>query len=903
MAKKTRTHTSKQTWLQRATLYFFDRPRRTALVALAVAVFGLLCFTTLMRREGFPTINVPYAIGQAVYLVNDSSKIDEEIAKPLSARIAKEADVKSVTSKSQANYATVIIQYENGVDADARTKAISEAVAKEALLPTQAKLTLQAAKFGYTNRGDDAVLSLYNTDKPDASTAELAVAAASAVSFIESQKSPYIQDVALINPIETATNPLNGEVMKTQTKFERYVTREGNVTKSYHAVAIGVKKDGNADTLKLDSDLRRIADDYNMERGKNGYRLVVSGSFARGITQQMSELGRTLLEGLLAVLVIGSIVIAIRASLITVISMITVILSSFALLYTIGYTVNTIVLFSLILALSLIVDDTIIMVEAIDKERQRLKDKRAIISTSTKKVAQAMIAATTTAALSFAPLFFVGGIIGDFVRAVPVTIISALLISLLVALIVIPLLARGIMLRPSQLGASAHRERAAEVEAKIARFISAPILWARGVRRREISVGLTAIAISLCFVFGGAALFAKVQFNIFPPAKDSNEIAVNLSFPAGTTIDRAETLTDDALKMIGKTLGNNLDFTVNYGAASANGATFDVYLIDYSKRSVTSAQLVDELKQSFKTTPGGVALAAHTVDIGGGGSSFEVRIGAESNRAAAEKLAGDVAAYLKKATITRIDGSKIRFDTLETSGVASPIRDAGKAYVAVTATFVDTDTSAQINRTQSALEKEFTPERVSSYGLPRTALTYDFGQEEENQNSFKALVLAFPALLVVIYIVLAFQFRSFLQPLLIFMAVPFSIFGVMVGLYLSNNAFSFFAMLGFFALIGLSIKNTILLTDYANQARREGRPAIDAIHDALAERFRPLIATSLTAVFSLIPLALASPFWQGLAVVLIGGLLSSTFLVITVFPYYYLGGEFIRSKVTRRRKG
>jgi hypothetical protein len=76
--------------------------------------------------------------------------------------------------------------------------------------------------------------------------------------------------------------------------------------------------------------------------------------------------------------------------------------------------------------------------------------------------------------------------------------------------------------------------------------------------------------------------------------------------------------------------------------------------------------------------------------------------------------------------------------------------------------------------------------------------------------------------------------------------------------------------------------------------------AVDAAHEALAERFRPLIATSLTAVVSLIPLALTSPFWEGLAFVLIGGMLSSTFLVITVFPYYYLGAEFLRTRISRK---
>ena len=129
------------------------------------------------------------------------------------------------------------------------------------------------------------------------------------------------------------------------------------------------------------------------------------------------------------------------------------------------------------------------------------------------------------------------------------------------------------------------------------------------------------------------------------------------------------------------------------------------------------------------------------------------------------------------------------------------------------------------------------------------------------------------------------------------MAIPFSIFGIALGLDLTSNVFSFFAMLGFFALLGLSVKNTILLTDYANQARRSGMGVVDSAVEALRERFRPLFATSATAVVSLIPLAITSPFWEGLMVVLIFGLVSSTLLVVTVFPYYYLGAEYLRQKV------
>jgi multidrug efflux pump subunit AcrB len=208
-----------------------------------------------------------------------------------------------------------------------------------------------------------------------------------------------------------------------------------------------------------------------------------------------------------------------------------------------------------------------------------------------------------------------------------------------------------------------------------------------------------------------------------------------------------------------------------------------------------------------------------------------------------------------------------------------------------------------VNLAQTAVEKEFTKSKLASYGLSKDAIAFNLGQEQENQDSFKTLAFAFPILLLVIYLLLSLEFRSLLQPLLIFMAIPFSIFGVMLGLYLTDNSISFFAALGFFALIGLSIKNTILLTDFANQSRAAGLSAVDSAAAAVSERFRPLIATSLTAIVSLIPLAITSPFWQGLAVVLMFGLASSTILVLLVFPYYYLGAEYLRSRISKKLFG
>jgi multidrug efflux pump subunit AcrB len=331
--------------------------------------------------------------------------------------------------------------------------------------------------------------------------------------------------------------------------------------------------------------------------------------------------------------------------------------------------------------------------------------------------------------------------------------------------------------------------------------------------------------------------------------------------------------------------------------ANAQTAALYINLIPYTERSVTSPQLVDQLNKEFKNFDGASVKAAQ-IDVGPPAGGFTVNVTA-TDRQAAEKLAGDIAAYLNGHQLKRPSGVTATMSDAKVANRSVYNRSDGKPVLSVTADLGGDDTTTLTTLAQNDVKKEFGAKKLASYGLKSNDINFDIGEEQDNQDSFKTLALAFPIVLIVIFLLLALEFRSLLQPLLIFMAIPFSLFGVTLGLFLTHNAFSFFAMLGFFALIGLSLKNTILLTDYANQSRRAGMSPIDAATAALGERFRPLVATSLTAICSLIPLAVTSPFWQGLAVVLIFGLASSTLLVITIFPYYYLGAEYLRWRISR----
>lgn len=885
--------------LPRLTLAVFKRPRTAAVIWLIITVFGIASYTTLLKREGFPSVSIPIVIVSGSYAVNDPAKVDQTLAKPVSEAALKQADVNTVQTTSQGNFFTAVVQYKESADAAKSKDALQAAVEKQNL-PAGARLDFRAPYFGVTGGESegkvDATISLYANDQ-DTDAEALTAKAQQAVAYLNKQHYSQIDSFFVQNPFQTVTDQKTGQSVELQRSYDYFGTRESGKTSFRQSVIINVSSIQKADVIELDSQIDSALKGLLAQPDFAAYGAEISASNAPTIKESISELQKVLLEGLFAVLVIGSIIIAVRASVITVISMLTVLSATLGLLYLLHYSLNVITLFSLILALSLIVDDTIIMVEALDASRKREKTAKDAVWTATRKVSRAMVAATLTAALSFAPLAFVSGILGTFIRAIPVTIISALLISLTVALVFIPLFARFLLLGRKQMGDRGVRELAAGFEERMARGIARPMLWARHSRKREVSVGLAAVLIGVAFVASAVFIFSKVTFNIFPPTKDSNQIAVSLTFAPNVSIDEATTVSSEVNTRVSEVLGDNFVKASYYGLATNQTATMYVELTPYDKREPTATQLTDRINRSLANYDA-AKVTARQLDIGPPSAGFAVNIKAQ-DRTKSEKLAKDVAAFLDGHKLIRPSGKQATIKDVAVDNTSVYKRTDSQPVLTVSAAFDGTDTTTLTTLAQQTVKNEFTPSRLAQYGLGPDVLSFDIGQEQENQDSFKSLAIAFPLVLLVIFVLLAVQFRSLLQPLLIFLAIPFSLFGVSLGLYLTNNPFSFFAMLGFFALIGLSIKNTILLTDFANQARRAGMGPVDAAVAALGERFRPLIATSLTAIFSLIPLAVTSPFWQGLAVVLIFGLASSTLLVITVFPYYYLGAEYLRIKSGR----
>ncbi len=876
-------NTNKKTLLQRFSLFFFDHPRTTLVGWVAIISFGFLSYSVLLQRQGFPSINLPFSTITGVYFVGDQAKVDKDVALPASKAILALPDVKTVNATSGANFVALQIEYKEGTDSKAGSAEAQKAV--EALnLPESARLKFQAIDFSKYDNKYDLLVSVYGPEA--SSSSDLQTQAATVAANL--QGAAHVKTATVEPQTETAINPITGQPTTQVTSFDRTAVMQDGKLVFKKSVTVGVTTDADTDVLKLYDSVNDT-----LKKTDGNINAVVSGSTAESVREQVNSLQSNLMEGLIIVAVISLLLISWRAGIATSLSMATVLLATIGSLKLFGYSLNTITLFALILSLALIVDDTTIVAEAIDAGQEEGLSKRETVALAIKRVARASTTGTLVTMLAFAPMLFIDGILGGFIRALPITIIASLAFSLLISLTFIPFLARWIILPNKKKGDKVGKMHSSNPVIRAEHFVSDGlskiITWTRPKRKRKIGMALAAMALSLVALFGSFYYFGKLKFDIFPAGKDGNEMTVSISFKPGTPITVAEATTDKANVIIANTVGDTVQQISYTNMATSSNATAQVSLVPYQDREATAPEIQEKLTKALTGFDQNATLKV-TVSGAGGPTEdqpFKVQINT-TDAAKAAALSKELIAYMQSAELKRSNGTTAKFTNPQTSGNVTVTRKNGIQIFEVSAGFNADDTSALVNIGQSAVEKEFASQK--------DILKFDFGNESNNQDSFKSMLLAFPVLIVVMLILLIIQFRSLIQPLLILLAIPFSFLGVAFGLHLTNNPLSFFVMIGFFALIGIAVNNTIMLVDYANQSLKEGNGHIEAIASAVRHRFRPLLTTSLISIVALTPLAYNDPFWQSLAVTLIFGLMSSTFLVITVFPYFWLIAEWLRIK-------
>ena len=869
--------------LTRFVQFFARQTAITSILWIGLFLFGAVSYLNLLPREGFPSVDMPVALGNGVWVVDDTERVDDLID-PLAAELLERDGVDTVTTIARESIFTVVAEFDDGVTS-AEGVTIIESVFDDSSLPPEVDFSAEPVDAARFLNEFDLLVGVHG----DTATtpAELESAASALVPFFEDNGD--VARVEVLDLTDRGVDPASGETIERVARFNQ-LSVEGDRIELVPSIAVGLVSAEGVDSLGI----RDATDEVLATIGGAGalppdFEARVAIDQATQIRQQISSLQSNVLTGVLAVAFIALLLISWRASVITALFLVTVIAVTMGVLWLFGISLSTISLFGVILALGLFVDDSIVITEAIDAFRDDDVDPITAIGGAIKRVGAASISGTVTTLLGFAPMLAITGVLGDFIRILPISVIIALTVSLLLSLIFIPLAARYLVLPAPRGGGPINR-----LEGRLGDAMAS--LPGRG-GRRGLAIGVAGFLFSIVMTGIGLFVFApRVGFNIFPPQKDSNFVSVEYTFDPGTTTEDAETIARTVNQAAADALGDDLERVYTY-IGNGRSAVAQFELTEMGTRA-KAPRLVDDVLQPIAADVDGARVVFNQQSAGPPELLFPFQMQLFAND-------DDVLLNGAEAIRSTIDGAEIErpngttFTVVETQITLqdSITRQDGRRYVELQARFDADDVTTTTAETEAFIVDRYDEAALAALGLESDALGFDFGLESDNQESFASMPRAFMLALGAMLVLLILQFRSSIQWLLVFLAIPFSFFGVFGGLLLTDNQISFFVMLGLLGLIGIAVNNTILLTDFANQERVRGATRQEAIRTAVRRRFRPLVATTLTTVAGVLPLALSDPFWEALGFTIIFGLLSSTFLVLVSFPYYYLAFEWLRDVI------
>ena len=652
-----------------------------------------------------------------------------------------------------------------------------------------------------------------------------------------------------------------------------------------------------------------------------------------------------------------------RASLVVMIAIPLSLAIGLTLLSLLGYTINQLSIVGMIVALGILVDDSIVVVENTERWLRSGTPRRESAVGAAGQITIAVLGCTVLMVLSFLPLMFLPEGSGDFIRSLPVAVVTCVLASLLVALTVVPFLS-SVLLSPRPHGAN-------PVLKALDRAViqGTEPLVALAMRRPR-----TTLAVSSGLFVLSLGLFPVIGQSLFPKS-EKPMFMVNVVLPAGANIDATDAVSAqvEAL-LVGRkgvaSVAANVGHSnpqVYYNVApvdnAPNIAQLLVQLSDHEpafKQTLIAAlrsevsdiagarieikefeqgppveapvayrlysddlQALDtaaaRVEAALKTVPGTLyvdnPLEVKPTDLQIGierekagllGISAEqvartIRLGIAGLEVGKLRVAGDVDDLPIRVTLPRAPGLA-RADVFDRLFVDSP---SGVSVPLGQLTTIGFDTGVtQIRhydrkRTVTVgafVQPGFVVQRVDQAASDKLktvdlgpGVTYEVaGEKESGSESFSGIGTIILITVFGFIGVLVLEFRSFKSLLIVLSVVPLGVIGALLALLFAHETFSFTATIGLIALTGIEVKNSLLFVDFANLLRSQGKPFEEAIREAGRMRFLPILLTSMTAVGGLIPLIVEySPLYSPLALVLVGGILSSTLLARFVTPAVY----------------
>ena len=876
------------------------------LLFLAILVSGAYVYSQLIAKDGFPDVNDPIITVSAHYLSDDLKSNDLGIAQPLNAILAEVEGVISVNTLTTSHNVSSLVLFEGDTKALEAQKRIANALELGGeLLPADLELRIDNLKAAKYLGEYDMLITVF--DRSQTSSLLRTQAVAEAVAEVLARV-PNLNDARVIPLlINDAQNGPQRQVSFNQIGLNDFAGRMD----FYQAVHIGIVADTDAlDSLQLQKLMEDSLANLDFNQLDGAFETFIIEDRAQSVERNLNSLENNLLTGLIVISLISLLLISWRAAVVIALFIMSVLATAILLLYGLGYSLNLVTLFALILALGLLVDDAVIMVESLDNTKSLWLSPFQITRRALNKVLLASLAGTLTTALVFVPLAFIEGILGEFILFLPITMILTLLVSFVFSITLIPVLAKFSILKEKPDNAWRRYNPLLKIENWLAnKLADIPLLLQTRPRAGRWLMTLI-LGVGLSLIFYSFNLFNQVDVNIFPPLDDSNNILYAIDFPNDYDLAQAEASIESINTIVVETLGLHME-RVNYLSrfiASESHLEASIVLKDLPERKIHSPILVDQLQQAFDhRLPDGIQAFVRQIDVTPPAQQYPLIIPiVAENLNQAQSLAQEISLYLTSPQAPRIqlaNGESVSFkQTRIKADDNQSLRFNNHRIINLQVQYDQLNVNTRtLDESDALIRQHFNTDYLTLHGYDSNLLSIAT-PTTSFEKSFDSLFYIFPLAILLIYLLLCWQFRSWFQPLIILVALPFAVVGVVNWLYFAQNPFSFNVTVGLIALLGIAINNTILLTAYANVAMSQGLTAIEAISQALRTRFRPLIMTTLTTIFALLPLALNDFFWRQLAWTIIFGLAGSTILVIFLFPYCYLGATNLATKLGREKR-
>ncbi len=748
------------------------------------------------------------------------------------------------------------------------------------------------------------------------------------------------------------------------------------------ALAVSITKTQDGNTVAISNAVQGKVAELAKQLGAG---VVVTTIFDQApyVEQSLHDLTTEGLLGLaFAVLTILIFLLSVRPTLVTAISIPTSLLVTFIGLNLFGYSLNLFTLSALTIAIGRVVDDSIVVIENINRHLSYGEPKKKAILRAVKEVSGAITAATITTVGPFILLgTLVSGLVGELFKPFAFTFSVALVVSLFIALTIVPVLAYWFLKEPKT-SKDAEKARLAEEEKErksILQRAYLPIIK----NTQKHPVWTVVASILIFFLTIGMTPFLKTDF--LGSSGSSSTVATQTLSPGATLADQSEAalkvehllMADKDVSVVLTTIGSTGDGRVAFGA-SAGGISHQITVKDGA--SVAVVQKYVEKIFKADTTLGTVKFSSGGGPGFGSSSTVDIQVNAKSDAAleagiiAVEKamkgtknvteITNSLATKQRtlKVTVDRLAAARLGLNEITVGGIVagqmqpmsigavnlngistniyvvgadkpvtvadvrniaiptmtgtvalSSIADVEMTNVPVSITSSKGDRTAKVSLTPKgknlgALTVDVTA-RLKTVLLPAGVTATIGGLSQQQADSFSQLGLAGLAGIALVFVVMVGTFRSIRQPLILLVSIPFAATGALAMLLITNTALDISAIIGMLLLVGIVVTNAIVLIDLINQYRREGREIQAAIMDGARQRLRPILMTALATIFALTPMALGVTggggfISQPLAIVVIGGLFSSTALTLVIVPtlYWIVEGGKDRKAARRAKK-